>query len=144
MPLKPEDRTRSEQYIDELIGPGAGAQHSAFIDKLAHPALRDALHACHVLESDTKYLSVAENYLIGMTVLCAQRNFGPAGMFAKTLLHIGVAREKIMEAVARLTMWVGGIAAADAAMHIQKALREYEQRGLASMEVWFPGSEAKP
>ena len=146
MTLTPEDRARSERYIDELIDPGAGARHSAFIERLEHPALREALHDYHVLESDTKYLSVAENYLIGMTVLCAQRVFGPAGMFAKTLLHIGVPREKIMEAVARLTMWVGGIAAADAAMHIQKALREYELRGLASMDSWFPGilGESKP
>src|SRR5882724_4570896 len=125
------DRTRSEHYLDELFGAGAGARLSAFIDRLAHPALRDALHGYHVLESDTRYLSVAENYLLGMTVLCAQRNYGPAAMFAKTLLHLGEPRDKLLEAIARLAMWVGGIAAAEAAAHIQKAIADYDQRGAA-------------
>src|ERR1700749_2910527 len=96
---------RSERYLDELFGAGAGARHSPFIDRLDHPVLRDTLHAYHVLESDTRHLSVAENYLLGMTVLCAQRNYGPAAMFAKTLLHIGVPRDKLLEAIARLAMW---------------------------------------
>ena len=77
-----------------------------------------------------------------MVVLCAQRAFGPAAMFAKTLLHLGVAREKLLEAIARLAMWVGGIAAAEAAAHIQKAIGEYEQRGLASLDAWFPPASA--
>jgi alkylhydroperoxidase/carboxymuconolactone decarboxylase family protein YurZ len=142
MAMTEADRALSERYLDDLFGAGAGVRHSAFIDRLAHPALRDALHSYHILQADTRYLSVAENYLLGMTVLCAQRNFGPAAMFAKTLIHIGVAREKIMEAIARLAMWVGGIPAAEAAAHIQKAIREYDQRGVASMEAWFP--EIKP
>ena len=100
------------------------------------------LHSYHVLESDTRYLSITENYLLGMVVLCAQRAFGPAAMFAKTLLHLGVAREKLLEAIARLAMWVGGIAAAEAAAHIQKAIGEYEQRGLASLDAWFPPASA--
>jgi hypothetical protein len=138
----PDRHARSERYLDELFGAGAGARHSAFIDRLDHPVLRDTLHAYHVLESDTRHLSVAENYLLGMTVLCAQRNYGPAAMFAKTLIHIGVPREKLLEATARLAMWVGGIPAAEAAAHIQKAIGEYEQRGVASLEAWFP-AEAK-
>ncbi|HEX4417803.1 MAG TPA: hypothetical protein VH165_07885 [Kofleriaceae bacterium] len=138
----PDHHARSERYLDELFGAGAGARHSAFIDRLDHPVLRDTLHAYHVLESDTRHLSVAENYLLGMTVLCAQRNYGPAAMFAKTLIHIGVPREKLLEATARLAMWVGGIPAAEAAAHIQKAIGEYEQRGVASLEAWFP-AEAK-
>jgi len=142
MTLSPEDRARSERYLDELFGPGAGARHSAFVDRLEHTALRDTLHAYHVLESDTRHLTVAENYLIGMTVLCAQRNYGTAAMFAKTLLHLGTPRAKIMEAIARLSMWVGGISAAEAAAHIQKALGEYEQQGLASMAAWFPEPRA--
>jgi alkylhydroperoxidase/carboxymuconolactone decarboxylase family protein YurZ len=129
---------RSERYLDQLFGDGAGAKHSAFIDRLAHPALRETLHGYHVLESDTHQLSVAENYLLGMVVLCAQRNYGPAAMFAKTLMHLGVARGKLIEATARLAMWVGGIAAAEAAAHIQKAIAEYEQRGLSSLDAWFP------
>lgn len=143
MTLSPDDRARSERYLDELFGAGAGARHAAFIDRLAHPSLRDTLHAYHVLESDTQHLSVAENYLIGMTVLCAQRNFGPAAMFAKTLRHLGVPREKLLEAIARLSMWVGGITAAEAAAHIQKAIGEYEQRGVASLEAWFPEPSGK-
>jgi alkylhydroperoxidase/carboxymuconolactone decarboxylase family protein YurZ len=138
------DRRQSERYLDELFGAGAGARHSAFIDRLDHPELRDTLHRYHVLESDTRHLSVAENYLIGMAVLCAQRSFGPAAMFAKTLLHLGVPRDKLLEATARLSMWIGGIAAAEAAAHIQKAIREYEQRGLASLDAWFPSAAEPP
>lgn len=134
---------RSQAYLDELFGPGAGARHTAFIDRLAHPVLRETLHSYHVLEADTTHLSVAENYLIGMVVLCAQRNFGPAAMFAKTLLHLGEPKAKLIEATARLAMWVGGIAAAEAAAHIQKAIGEYEQRGLASLEAWFPTTEVR-
>lgn len=137
-----ERKQQSERYLDELFGPGAGARHSAFIDRLDHPALREALHGYHVLESDTRYLSIPENYLLGMVVLCAQRAYGPAAMFAKTLLHLGVAREKLLETTARLAMWVGGIAAAEAAAHIQKAIGEYEQRGLASLDAWFPPAAA--
>jgi alkylhydroperoxidase/carboxymuconolactone decarboxylase family protein YurZ len=133
-----ERRQQSEHYLDQLFGAGAGARHSAFLDRLEHPALREALHGYHVLEADTRHLSVAENYLIGMAVLCAQRAYGPAAMFAKTLRHLGVPREKLLEVTARLGMWVGGIAAAEAAAHIQKAIGEYEQRGVASLEAWFP------
>ena len=124
---------RSERYLDELFGAGAGARHSAFLDRLEHPALRGTLHSYHVLESDTRHLSVAENYLLGMTVLCAQRSWAPAEMFAKTLLHLGVPRAKLLEATARLTMWVGGITAAEAALHIQRAIADYEQRGQAAL-----------
>lgn len=138
-PDAPDELTRrSLEYLDELFGAGAGARHSAFIDRLEHLALRETLHGYHVLESDTRYLSVAENYLLGMVVLCAQRSYGPAAMFAKTLLHLGVARGKLIEATARLAMWVGGIAAAEAAAHIQKAIGEYEQRGISSLDGWFP------
>ena len=129
---------RSERYLDDLFGPGAGARHAVFIDRLAHPALRDTLHSYHVLQSDTDHLSIAENYLLGMVVLCAQRCYGPAKMFAKTLMHLGVARAKLIEATARLSMWVGGIIAAEAAAHIQDAIGDYEARGLASLEAWFP------
>jgi hypothetical protein len=137
-------RRRSERYLDDLFGAGSGARHSAFLDRLDHPALRDMLHGYHVLESDTRHLSVTENYLLGMTVLCAQRSWGPAAMFAKTLLHLGVPRAKLLEAIARLAMWVGGITAAEAAAHIQKAIGEYERHGLASLDAWFPAAKAAP
>jgi alkylhydroperoxidase/carboxymuconolactone decarboxylase family protein YurZ len=135
---------RSERYLDELFGAGSGARHTAFLERLDHPALRDTLHGYHVLESDTRHLSVAENYLLGMTVLCAQRTWGPAAMFAKTLLHLGVPRAKLLEAIARLAMWVGGITAAEAAAHIQKAIGEYDRHGVASLEAWFPAAKAAP
>ena len=138
-----ERHTRSERYLDGLFGAGAGRKHAAFVDRLASPVLRETLHAYHVLEADTRWLSVEENYLLGLVVLCAQRAYAPAAMFAKTLLHLGVAKEKILEAVTRLTMWVGGLAAAEAAAHVQKALREYEKDGLASLAAWFPEEGAK-
>src|SRR5215213_8895266 len=96
---------RSQRYVDGLFGAGAGARHAAFIERLASPVLRETLHTYHVIEADTRHLSVEENYLLGMAVLCAQRAYGPAAMFAKTLLHMGVKREKITEAIARLSMW---------------------------------------
>jgi alkylhydroperoxidase/carboxymuconolactone decarboxylase family protein YurZ len=129
---------RSQRYLDGLFGAGAGARHAAFIERLASPLLRETLHGYHVIEADTRHLSVQENYLLGMVVLCAQRAYGPAAMFAKTLMHLGVSRDKLLEAMARLSMWVGGIPAAEAAAHIQKAIREYETRGVASLEAWFP------
>ncbi len=130
---------RSEAYLDRLFGEGAGRRHTAFLDRLEPPALREALHRCHVLEGDETHLSVAENYLLGMIVLCALRSWGPAGMFAKTLLHLGTPRGKVLEAVGRLAMWIGPIPAAEAAGHVHKAVREYEERGVASLEAWFPG-----
>jgi alkylhydroperoxidase/carboxymuconolactone decarboxylase family protein YurZ len=136
-----ELKRRSERYLDELFGAGAGARHSAFVDRLEHPALRDTLHGYHVLEADTRHLSVEDNYLLGMVVLCALRNYGPAAMFAKTLVHLGVARERLLEATARLAMCVGGIAAAEAAAHVQKAIREYEQHGIDALAAWFPPAE---
>jgi len=134
-------QARSERYLDSLFGPGAGRRHSAFVARLEHPALREALHGYHVLESDTTHLSVEENYLLGMVVLCGQRAWVPAAMFAKTLCHLGVPREKILEAVARLSMWIGGVPAAEAAAHVQKAIGEYEAHGLASLAAWFPPVE---
>ena len=129
---------RSEAYIDGMFGPGAGKKHSRFIDRIENETLRETLHQYHVIESRTEHLSIEENYLLGMTVLYATRRFGVAGMFARTLLHLGVPREKLLEAVARLTMWVGGISAAEAAGHLHGALRDYEKNGAASMKAWFP------
>ena len=134
----PELERRSEAYLDGIFGPGAGARHSAFLRSIESGALREQLHRCHLVEGDERALSIVENYLIGVCVLCAVRSFGPAMMFAKTLLHLGVPKEKILEAVARLAMWIGPVPAADAALYIQKAIREYEQRGVASLEAWFP------
>jgi hypothetical protein len=141
--MKDDLHERSERYLDGIFGAGAGRKHAAFVDRLQSPALRETLHAYHAMEADTRWLSVEENYLLGMTVLCAQRAYAPASMFAKTLVHLGVPREKILEAIARLTMWVGGLAAAEAAAHIQKALREYEKDGQASLAAWFPEEGAR-
>ncbi|HEY4241840.1 MAG TPA: hypothetical protein VGM88_18595 [Kofleriaceae bacterium] len=128
----------SKDYLDKLFGAGAGDAHTKFVDRLAHPALRETLHRYHELESDETNLSIEENYLIGMSVLLAQRNFAPAAMFAKTLRHLGVPAAKLVEVTARLEMWIGGIAAAEAAAHVQKAIKEYDEQGLASMAGWFP------
>jgi len=126
------------RYLDDLFGPGAGERHCRLLRKIESEALRDMVHGYHALEADAQHLTVRENYLLGMTVLCATKSYGTAAMFAKTLLHLGVPREKILAAIARLAMWVGGLHAVEAALHIQRALSEYETRGLASMEAWFP------
>ena len=133
-----EERKRSEVYLDQIFGAGAGARHTAFLATLPSPALRDGLHRYHVLESDAEHLSVADNYLIGVCVLCATKSYGPAGMFAKTLLHLGVPKQRIFAAVSRLEMWIGGVPAAEALGHVARAVREYEAEGLASMKAWFP------
>jgi hypothetical protein len=55
-----------------------------------------------------------------------------------TLRHRGVPQEKVLEAVARLEMWIGGVPAAEAMGHIRRALRAYERDGLQAMAAWFP------
>ncbi|MHB8874940.1 MAG: hypothetical protein ACYC8T_14725 [Myxococcaceae bacterium] len=135
---KPEWVATTEKYLDGLFGPGQGERHAAFLESIENDALREMVHRYHALEADTRHLSHQENYLLGMCVLCATRSYATAGMFAKTLRHLGVPREKVLEAVARLAMWVGGIPASEATAHIQRALADYDQRGLASLEGWFP------
>ena len=75
---------RSQAYLDGLFGPGAGASHTRLVDRFDDPVMRETLHQYHVLEADTRHLSVEENYLLGMCVLCATRNYVPAAMFAST------------------------------------------------------------
>jgi hypothetical protein len=70
----------------------------------------------------------------------ATRCYGPASMFAKTLRHLGVPGTKILEVVGRLAMWIGPVPAAEAAGHIQRALREYDGEGAASTDGRFPGA----
>lgn len=139
---KPPHIADTESYVESIFGPGTGVAHVRFLDRIQNEALREMIHRYHSLEADTSQLSVQENYLIGMCVLCSQRDYLAAGLFAKTLLHLGVPKEKLLEAAARLAMWIGGLPAVDASFAIQKAIREYEQEGLASLGLWFP--EEKP
>jgi hypothetical protein len=135
------DTKRSEAYLDAIFGEGMGKKHTRFLDHLENDALRDTLHGYHALEGREEHLSIEENYLLGMCVLLATKSFAPAAMFAKTLRHRGVSKEKILEAVARMSMWIGGVPAAEAAGHIQRALREWDEQGLASMRAWFPDDQ---
>lgn len=135
---KPQHIRDSEAYVESIFGPGTGEAHVRFLDRIQNPALREMVHRYHALEADTSQLTLQENYLIGMCVLCSQRDYLAAALFAKTLLHLGVSKEKLLEAAARLSMWVGGLPAVDASFAIQKAIREYEQEGLGSLAVWFP------
>lgn len=129
---------RSQAYLDQLFGPGAGLRHTAFLDHLSSGTLRDTLHGYHLMEADTRYLSVEENYLIGMCVLSATGSHATAAMFAKTLLQLGVAPEKILTAVDRLSMWIGGVRAAEVAARVQTAIAHYERSGVQSLQEWFP------
>jgi hypothetical protein len=140
---KPEHVRKTEDYVESIFGAGTGEAHVRFLDRIQNPALRELIHRYHALESDTSRLSLEENYLIGMCVLCAQRDYTAAALFAKTLLHLGVPKEKLLEATARLSMWIGGLPAVDASFAIQKAAREYEKDGLASLGVWFPAEEKR-
>jgi alkylhydroperoxidase/carboxymuconolactone decarboxylase family protein YurZ len=140
---KPEHIRETEAYVESIFGAGTGEAHVRFLERIQNPALREMIHRYHALEADTSHLSLRENYLIGMCVLCSQRDYVAASLFAKTLLHLGVSKETLLESVARLAMWVGGLPAADASFAIQKAIREYEQEGLGSLAVWFPEERRK-
>lgn len=129
---------RTIAFVDKLFGQGMGARHVRFLERVENDALRNAIHDYHAIEADTSWLSIEENYLLGLCTLCAIRNFDTAAMFAKTLMHLDVPKQRILEATARLSMWVGGLAAADASFVVQRAIREYESKGLESMAVWFP------
>ena len=135
---KPDFVTATVRYVDEIFGPGAGEKHLNFLDRIENPALREQILRFHVMEADTSQISKEENYLIGMCVLCAGKHYSTAGMFAKTLLHLGVKKSKLLEAVARLSMWIGGLPSVEATFAIQKAIAEYEAGGLSSLAVWFP------
>lgn len=136
-------RSESEAYLDGIFGEGSGRKHSALLEKFASPSMRETLHGYHLVEAETNHVSVQENYLIGMCVLCASKNYTSAAMFAKTLCHLGVSREKIFESISRLSMWIGGVPAAEALGHIQKAVQHYERDGQASMAAWFPEEDTK-
>lgn len=133
----------TERYVDAIFGPGAGKKHISFLNRIQNPALRAAVHDYHAMEADTELLSLEENYLLGMCVLCAVGRPSTAAMFAKTLLHLGTRREKLLEAAARLSMWIGGLPAVEASFVIQRAIREYEEQGVASLGAWFPAEAEK-
>ena len=128
------------RYVEGIFGPGSGARHAAFLEQIKNDALRDAVHRCHAMEANTAHVSLEENYLLGMCVLAALRSYGTAAMFAKVLMHLGTPREKILEAVGRLAMWVGPLPATEATFVVQRAVREYETEGKASLDVWFPAT----
>jgi hypothetical protein len=140
---KPDHVRDTEAYVESIFGAGTGEAHVRFLERIENPALREMIHRYHALEADTSQLSLEENYLIGMCVLCAQRDYQAAGLFAKTLLCLGARKEKLLAATGRLAMWIGGLPAVDASFVIQKAIREFEKEGLASLGVWFP-TERKP
>lgn len=136
-----EERDPIEQtldYVDTLFGEGAGKKHLRFLERIQNPALREQVLRYHAVEANTAQLSLEENYLLGMAVLAALGRYDTAGMFAKTLLHLGARKEKLLEAVARLSMWIGGLPAVEAGFRIQRAIAEYERDGVASLAVWFP------
>jgi hypothetical protein len=128
----------TERYVDGLFGEGTGRRHLEFLERIAHPGLREMIHRYHALEADTSRLSLEENYLIGLCVLSALGRHETAAMFAKTLLHLGTPKEKLLEAVARLSMWIGGLPAVDTAFRVQRAIAEYEREGLGSLAPWLP------
>jgi hypothetical protein len=128
----------AESYLDRIFGIGMGKKHVRFLASIENPNLRDAILRFHGVEGDERTLDLVTNYMCGMSVLYATRSFGTAGMFAKTLRHLGVNRSTILEAVGRLSMWVGGVTAIEASTHAQKALDDWDRRGLQSLEAWFP------
>jgi hypothetical protein len=135
----PEGAARAtEDYVERIFGPGSGRKHVRFLERIASDSLRGLVHGYHVLEADTRFISLEENYLIGMCVLLSTRGHTTAAMFAKTLLHLGTPKEKLLEATTRLAMWIGGLPAVEAAFVVQAAIREYERDGVKSLSAWFP------
>ncbi|HET7542104.1 MAG TPA: hypothetical protein VFK05_19690 [Polyangiaceae bacterium] len=134
--LDPIEQTRD--YVDGLFGEGAGKKHLRFLERIQNPALREQVYRYHALEADTSQVSLEENYLLGMAVLAALGRYDTAAMFAKTLLHLGTRKEKLLEVVARLSMWIGGLPAVEAGFRVQRAIAEYERDGLGSLAVWLP------
>jgi hypothetical protein len=134
----------TKRYVERIFGPGTGESHVRFLDRIENSALREMIHRYHSFEADTSQLSLEENYLIGLCVLCAQGRDATAAMFAKTLLALGVSKLKILEAVARLSMWIGGLPAVEASFLIQKAIREYETDPRAAVRAWFPPAKGDP
>ena len=132
------------RYVEQIFGPGTGDSHVRFLDRVENAALREMVHRYHSFEADTSLLSFEENYLIGLCVLCAQGRDATAAMFAKTLLALGVSKHKILEAVARLSMWIGGLPAVEASFVVQKAIREYEADPKAALAAWFPAPRGVP
>lgn len=132
----------TEVYVDRIFGPGMGSRHLRFLRRLQNDALRETILRYHAVEADERWLSIEENYLLGTCVLCATGHLDTAAMFAKTLCHLRVPEERILEAVGRLSMWIGGLPAAEASLRIQRALAEYRREGLASLAVWFPEEES--
>ncbi len=132
----------TRRYVDELLGSGMGSRHVRFLERIENPGLREHVHRFHAVEADTRLLSVEENYLIGVCVLCSRGQLATAAMFAKLLRRLGTPPERILEAVARLAIWSGGLSAVDASFAIQKALREYDKDPEAALLPWFPEDPA--
>ncbi len=126
------------EFVDHLFGEGMGVRHLRFLERLENRALREMIVSYHAIEADERWLTVQENYLLGLCTLCATQRHDTAAMFAKVARHVGVPREKILEAVGRLGMWIGGLAAAEATFVIQRAVADYDTRGLESLALWFP------
>jgi hypothetical protein len=128
----------TELYVDRIFGQGMGKRHLRFLEKIANAALREQILRYHAIEADSRFVTIEENYLIGVCVLCAQGHHATAAMFTKVLRHLGTSADRILEAVGRTSMWVGGLPAVEASFAIQSALREYERDPLGSLAPWFP------
>jgi hypothetical protein len=133
-----DPREQTEAYVDAIFGAGAGKKHLRFLERIQNAGLREQILRYHAFEADTSALSLEENYLLGLAVLAALGRHDTAAMFAKTLLHLGTPKAKVLEAVARLSMWIGGLPAVEASLRVQRAIAEYEREGLASLGVWLP------
>lgn len=134
--LSPIEAT--ERYVDALFGAGMGKRHLRFLQKIANPTLREQIIRFHAIEAQASLISVEENYLLAVCVLCALGHLSTAAMFAKVLRHLGCSSERILEAIGRVSMWAGGLPMVEASFVIQKALAEYERDPEGSLAYWFP------
>ncbi len=128
----------TERYVDRIFGQGMGKRHLRFLQRIKNTALREQILRFHAIEADSRLVTIEENYLIGVCVLCALGHYATAAMFTKVLRHLGTSAERILEAVGRISMWAGGLPAVEASFAIQNALREYDRDPVGSLAQWFP------
>jgi hypothetical protein len=50
---KPQHLADTESYVDSIFGPGTGAAHVRFLDRIQNPALREMIHRYHTVEADS-------------------------------------------------------------------------------------------
>lgn len=139
--LEPANQRASEEFLDRLFGSGMGKRHRAHVARAASgDKFLASMDLYHLMTADTRVLSLELHYLLGVCVFFAMGINGTGMGFAKILLNLGVSPDKIREAVSRLHVWAGRFAASESLAYLERAIADFEERGLASLP-WFAPEE---